>query len=167
MRKFRKLILVAFLMIFAILPITMVVGDTIVRDDELTVRIDITDAYYTALDEDNTEDDIVAHFDMEIRKNGRKISNDRQKFDLYVELILPSETSYIFGFRLFCRQSVSISPEIHLNNLATEPGWYRIVLTCVLFDGSFVTSIGSEDLIFDPPGSTPGTEPGTCSIILY
>ena len=153
-------------MIFAILPISAVVGETIVRDDELTVRIDITDAYYTALDEDNTENDIVAHFDMLIKRNGRKISNDRQKIDLYVELILPSETSYLFGFRIFCKPTISISPEIHLNNLATEPGWYTIILTCVLFDGALITGIGSEGLIFDPPGSTGGTEPGTCSIIL-
>ena len=153
-------------MIFAILPISEVVGETYVADSEMTVMIDITNAFYTALDDDGREDDIIANFDMIVQKNERMLPNERLKFDLYVELILPSGISHLFGFRVTCKKCVSVSPVIHLHNLATEPGWYTIVLTCVLFDRGYITGIGAESLEFDPPGGTPGTEPGSCLILL-
>jgi len=166
MKKFTKVILVSFLMLFAVLPISTVIGELYVTDNEITVIINITDAYYTALDNDGIENDIVANFDMTIFKNDRKYSNERIKFDLYVELILPSGLNYIYGYRVSCKGCVSVSPVIYLYNHATEPGWYTIVLTCVLADRGLVTGMGSEYLVFDPPGGTPGTEPGSCIIIV-
>ena len=153
-------------MIFAILPISEVVGETYVTDSEMTVMIDITDAYYTALDDDGIADDIVANFDMTVQKNGRQLPNERLKFDLYVELILPSGLNHLFGFRVTCKRGVCVSPIIHMHNVATEPGWYTITLTCVLFDRGFITGVGSESLEFDPPGGSPSTEPKSCIIIL-
>ena len=166
MKKFTKVILIAFLMIFAFLPIGKAIGETYIADSDMTVMIDITNAYYTALDEDGKEDDIVANFDMVVTKNGRKLPNERLKFDLYVELVLPSGISHLFGFRVTCKRGVSVSPVIQMYNLATEPGWYTIILTCVLFDRGYITGIGTESLEFDPPGGTPGTEPGSCVILL-
>ena len=166
MKKFTKVLLVSFLVLFAVLPINNVIGELYVTDNEITVIIDITNAYYTALDDDGIENDVVANFDMTVFKNDRKYSNDRMKFDLYVELILPSGINYIYGYRVTCKRCVSVSPIIYLYNHATEPGWYTIVLTCVLADRGLVTGIGSEYLVFDPPGGTPGTEPGSCMIII-
>lgn len=166
MKKFTKVILVSFLVLFAVIPISNVLGELYVADNEITVIINITNAYYTALDDDGIENDVVANFDMTVIKNSNRHSNERLKFNLYVELILPSGLNYIYGYRVSCKKGVSVSPVIYLYNHATEPGWYTIELTCILADRGLVTGVGTESLVFDPPGGTPGTEPGSCVIII-
>ncbi|MFX0113838.1 MAG: hypothetical protein ACFFB3_04775 [Candidatus Hodarchaeota archaeon] len=113
--------------------------------------IDITDAYYAELDNDNLEDDIAVHLDI-------KATNRNQSFYICLEIILPSGTAHTkyFFIDIYDRK---FNIRIEAHNVATESGWYetRVYLAMPIpatpNPSAACWRLELYDvIIFDPPG---------------
>ncbi|MFX0065623.1 MAG: hypothetical protein ACFFC7_25910 [Candidatus Hermodarchaeota archaeon] len=120
------------------------------EEAEPVIDIQILDAYYTCLENDLIENDIVTHFRCVIpnlpgRENGEII-------EIYILLEIPDGSAVIVhGF------IISMPPGFYLNvfyyDLANVGGNYTVSITAISI---FVFGWDFESLIFDPPGSSPG-----------
>lgn len=162
--RFNKVFFVSLLVLCTLCPISLVVGATTIENESVVITIAIQNAYYFDADGDGKENDVAVDFLLDIhRKNGKK---NTVHFDLYAELILPSGISYLYLFKVTSSAHVQAQPTAYFYNHATEPGWYCIELTGVLYRGTPQYSIGTESYYFDPPGGTTGTDPLTCKILV-
>ena len=163
--RFKKVVFIVFTLAIMLIPINIVAAETIIYNDNLTVSIQIDDAYYYSADNDDIENDIATHFTITVTKrcnNHKKMVN----FYLLVGLTLPSGTYYEYLFLVTSPCVCTASPTAYFYNHASESGWYLVELTGILMSGDPAQAIGTEAYCFDPPGGTDGTDPLVCSIIV-
>jgi len=132
---------------------------TTIENNGIIMTITIVDAYYTALDPDGLEDDVVSHFTLNFESD----NFDDIFYDLDISLILPSETSFDYHYDL-STSVFDLSYTIYFYNHATENGWYTVQITGTIFQGGYATD--TVDFTFDPPGGTPGGNPLSLLILL-
>jgi len=153
------------MMALAVIPINLISAETIVENYEVQIKIDITDAYYYAADDDNVENDIISFFTLDVKRNSGPMHKN-VKFYLLATLRLPSGQYYDYLFMVTSPCNCHAAPVLYFSNHATEAGWYTIELTIILLKGNPRTSVGTESFEFDPPGgSTDGSDPLGCSIL--
>ena len=163
--RFKKVVFILFILVLMLIPLNIVAAETVIFNNDVTVRINIDDAYYYAADDDDIENDIATHFTITVTKrthNHKKVVN----FYLLVRLTLPSGTYYEYLFLVTSPCMCVASPVAQFYNHATEPGWYLVELTGILMTGDPYYAIGTEAYLFDPPGGSDPTEPLICSIIV-
>ncbi|NHJ49620.1 MAG: hypothetical protein FK733_17655 [Asgard group archaeon] len=164
--RFKKVILLTFILFIAVVPINLCLGTTNVSNHEIVVTISINNAYYYAADDDGIENDVAAEFSLDVYRN--KFHNKRcsVSFYLLVALYLPSGYGYGYLFLVTCTGDVYAEPVARFFNHATESGIYCVEMTCILPCGPNCAYIGTESYCFDPPGGSDGTDPLTCTIEL-
>lgn len=124
----------------------------IIENNKITMAITIVDAYYTELDGDGIQNDVVSHFNL-------NFTNDQFTsvfYDLDFSLILPSGINYSYHYA-FSTTEYDLAYVVSFFNHATESGWYTFGITGTIYQGG--TATGAVDLIFDPPGGTGGGDP--------
>ncbi|MHA1406583.1 MAG: hypothetical protein ACTSSG_04285 [Candidatus Heimdallarchaeaceae archaeon] len=132
----------------------------VIETNNVTLELVIEDAFYTSLDSNNIQDDILSYFSLDIDcKDDKKYVY----FSLQIELTLPSGTSYSYLYNLKVFPG-NYAATLILYNHATEKGNYLLEITCVLYD-YYITS-GTERFIFDPPGENEGSDPPFASLTL-
>lgn len=124
-------------------------------NDQASVTVDIIDAYYTDADDDGFEDDVVAHFDIHL--SGKQ----RYNMDIYPSLILPSGTSYDYGYTINTRLT-TLHCTMYFYDHATESGDYTFHVDVILYTGGVAS--GQVDYVFDPPGGSGDADP--CGVLV-
>ena len=163
--RFKKVVFIVFTLAIMLIPINIVVAETVIYNNEVSVRINIDDAYYYSADDDDIENDIATHFTITVAK---RCNNHKKNVNFYllVGLTLPSGTYYEYLFLVTSPCVCTASPIAYFFNHASESGWYLVELTGILMTGDPVFAIGTEAYLFNPPGGTDGTDPLTCSIMV-
>jgi hypothetical protein len=164
--RFGKVLFITSLILLTLAPLSFVSSETKIENEDVIVFITINDAYYYTADEDGVENDIAAHFTLDVSRNSHSNGRPRIVFYIYLELFLPSGTSFLYLFKVTSPRECCASPTAYFYNHATESGWYSLEITGVLTKGDPALCIGTETFHFDPPGSTGGSEPPTCMIIV-
>lgn len=133
--------------------LTAVYGETIIDGGDVTLTINIYDAFYGDLDNDGVEDDAEADFTILIdRDNG----NQQITFYLIIVLVLPSGRYFDFFFSITTVETTLDATMLFINQ-ALEPGWYDVHIGCILYGEEL--GFGIESYTFDPPGEGSGTDP--------
>ncbi|MHA1911669.1 MAG: hypothetical protein ACTSYA_08235 [Candidatus Kariarchaeaceae archaeon] len=146
------------LLLVVILPILSVKSETTIDIGDISMTINIYDAYYCDLQGDGREDDVVAKFTIDIE-------NEEDKYFLFITKIvleLPSGYKYNYYYNMDTSEE-EYDYTMNFNNHATESGWYTVDIFCLLFDGRHI-GFGLESYTFDPPGDADGGEPPTVEL---
>lgn len=122
---------------------------------KLNITYSIHDAYYTCLDDDSKEDDVVGVIHVHI-SNPKKISN----FKIVATLIMPSGNGFIGEIHLVTSKATFFL-DIEFRNCALESGDYYLHISLTLNTGG--TQTLTDDIVFDPPtGDDPSPPTLTC-----
>jgi hypothetical protein len=136
-----------------------------------SIDVRIKQAYYTDIDDDGYEDDVLVSLKFQFM-----INDDEFSFRYTIVLTLPSGISYAYQVSLDMEVDEDLCEEfdedtmiiVNIDNLfynhATESGDYRVEVYATLTDPGHDRAYTS--LIFDPPGATDGTTPDF-EIIVY
>ena len=163
----KKVILLTFIIVLAVIPINLCLGTTTVKNDLIAVTINIEDAYYYAEDSDGLENDIASIFTLDIEKVHNDYFTIFTNFYLLLGVTLPSGKyyGYLFNVYCICNSGIHERPTAYFIDHATEPGWYLVEITVILVEYNTITDFGTESFYFDPPGGTDGTNPDGCRIV--
>ena len=124
---------------------------------KLDITYSIYDAYYTCLDNDSKDDDVVGVIHVHI-SNPKKVNN----FKIVATLIMPSGNGFIGEVHLVTSKS-SFFLDIEFRNCALESGDYYLLISLTLNTGG--TQTLSDDIVFDPPtGDDPSPPTLTCRL---
>jgi hypothetical protein len=150
---------------FLLIPISFAAGETCVKNKETTVILNIEDATYFAADADGIENDVIAHFTLEVLRN-RHNARNTAIFYILISLTLPSGYCYDYLFQVISDYNILAYITLIFYDHATEPGWYLLEITAILPSyGGYSYCIGTESYYFDPPGSDEGTNPDGCTLL--
>ena len=149
MRKFLVLCAVS-LVIGIMVPSLILAGAKFYEGD---YDIAITNAYYTCLEYDGLEDDIVIYLFIERDDGYEGVKN---WIKIYLELELPSGTILPYEFDVRTDQ-LNFALCVIAWDAAIEPGWYTI--RAYEYDDDGFDDDDYVELVFDPPGSGGGAEP--------
>ncbi len=141
------------LLLVVILPILSVNSETTIDIGNISMTINITDAYYCDLNDDGFEDDVVSTFTIDIDNR----NEEPFLFITWIVLELPSGFYYDYCYNMDTSED-EYNYTMNFYNHATENGWYTIDIFCLLFDGRHL-GFGVESYTFDPPGGDEGGEP--------
>ena len=157
-RKLKNKAIGMALLLVVILPILSVSSETTIDIGNISMTINITDAYYCDLQEDGREDDVVSKFTIEIENGNEKPF----LFITKIVLKLPSGYKYAYYYNMDTSEP-EYDYTMNFYNHATESGWYTVDIFCLLFDGRHI-GFGIESYTFDPPGGDEGGEPPCVSL---
>ncbi|MHA2370323.1 MAG: hypothetical protein ACXADX_16030 [Candidatus Hodarchaeales archaeon] len=118
----------------------------------LPVKIIFADAYYTELDGDGFEDDVVTELQCEMKEL-------IPVFYIYIDVELPSGTTH--GIWLPINPDCTeFKLRVEFHDIATEPGWYTArVFAAIPWDNDSLVFYLCDTIEFDPPGKG-GSDPG-------
>ena len=160
-QKLVKIALVAIVSVGLILSsLTAVFGETTIDGGDVSLTINIYDAFYGDLDNDGVEDDAEADFTMVITKEN---GNQPITFDLIIVLVLPSGRFFNFYYRINTAETMIDATMLFINQ-AIEPGWYDVHIVCILYGEEL--GFGIESYTFDPPGDNSGSDPPSGELTL-
>ncbi|MCG3218035.1 MAG: hypothetical protein KAR35_03470 [Candidatus Heimdallarchaeota archaeon] len=154
---YRKLIKIALIAMISLGLLTnslaAVLGETTIDGGDVSLTMNIYDAFYGDLDNDGVEDDAQANFTINIvKENG----NQPVTFDLIIVLVLPSGRYFCYYYRINTAETEIDATMVFINQ-ALEPGWYDVYIVCILYGEEI--GFGIECYTFDPPGDDTGTDP--------
>ena len=118
----------------------------------------IIDANYGDLDDDGVKDDIW----IKGRTYIETLSNGANKYDLYVKIIAPLNTTYSGLFYVITRENIH-EYTILAYNTANSAGWYSIKFEGILY-GTGDIYYSNSTFEFDPPTASGSGSP-TMSMI--
>ncbi len=139
----------AILLLLAIFSVPEVSALT-TDNSESSIKVTITDAYYSDLDGGLVTDDIHVQVMFEL---GDSLF---YKYYYSITLILPSGMEYQYLILVYAWVDVVITNNIFYNH-ATESGDYTVIVEALLVSPGIATDTGI--FIFDPPGGSPGGPP--------
>ena len=150
MKKIYKVLslVILFWAIFAVSSVTQATWNASLLD--LTWH----DAYYTDLENDNANDDIVARLYVEIYDP--RVYAGMLTFDIYLTLELPSGMQYSYHFHFTNWDTDGFLFTVYFHNHATESGWYTIHAIGSIDDIPYAIHTWIK---FDPPGSGKPKDP--------
>lgn len=118
----------------------------------------MNDAYYANLDDDGIEDDIVVIYEIILPD----IDNDTDYvIELYCTLTLPSGATYVYECAVVTSDGCIVTQ--YWFNAATETGWYKYSVYAYSYTADMDS--GFDEIVFDPPESTPGLPPEIDTVI--
>ncbi len=159
-----KINLKRFLLIFAISLLFILSTSAVSLGGDITTTqlkeadtfsMKFIDAYYTALEDDGVENDIVEKIEVYIDADVTSTKSRVVFFDLYITL--PSGLKYEYSFNLITKRN-KLLLILYFHNHATESGIYE--------SGIFAWRQGDNvdymihQIEFDPPGGSPGDPVG-------
>ncbi len=118
--------------------------------DVISIKVSVTDAYYTDLDNDGLSDDVIAYTSVDLS------GSTRYNFDYYITLTLPSGKNYTYAYT-FNTVYTTLNIRNYFWNHATECGDYTITVQAILWTGGI--SYTNHAYTFDPPGGSDGGDP--------
>ena len=141
-------------LLFIILPLLIILPTHAAK---LEIDYSIHDAYYTCLDDDSKEDDVVGIIHVHI-SNPKKVNN----FKIVATLIMPSGNGFIGEIHLVTSKSIFFL-DIEFRNCALESGDYYLLISLTLNTGGTQTLY--DEIVFDPPtGDDPSPPTLTCKL---
>ncbi len=144
-------------LLLIILPLFIILPTVPTHAAKLKINYSIRDAYYTCLDNDSKEDDVVGIIHVHI-SNPKTVSN----FKIVATLILPSGNGFVGEIRLVTSKSTFFL-DIEFRNCALESGDYYLQVVLTLYTGG--TQTLTDDIVFDPPtGDDPSPPTLTCRL---
>jgi hypothetical protein len=113
-----------------------------ISNNKTSLEMEITFANYTDGDLDGIEDDVVSIFTIDLESEYRI-----NVFAIEALLTLPSGNTFYYVL-IFITTNNHLDFTWFMYNTATEPGWYTLALTAILFIGG--RAEGTAYYIFDP-----------------
>ena len=115
-----------------------------------TIDVVVLDSYYTDLDNDGNQDDVVSTVAFILNNNAI------YQFDYLITLILPSGLQYQYYVTVVSFVDIVILDNLFYNH-ATEAGYYTIIVETLLYYPSYDYAVDGH--VFDPPGGSDGGKP--------
>ncbi len=142
-----RLLLISVVLLFSSYNASGVSSDYMYADscDKPQLQLSITQGYYADVDADGYEDDVY------IETTFRILCTNRANFDYYIELILPSGTTFTYGYRVTTRLNTLTFHNDFFDH-ALESGDYTVNVYVIMKTGG--TALVHDQLIFDPPGGS-------------
>ncbi len=147
------------MMVGSISALPVVTASTVTvqsTNDQVTIKVQILDAYYTDADGDGNEDDVIAYFDLSFEGNAR------YNIDVYPSLTLPSGSEYTYAYVINTRLSI-VHCTMYFYNHALESGDYIFSVQVVSYIGGVVS--GTASYVFDPPGGSGDADPAGVLVV--
>ncbi len=145
------LILMLCVGLVSILPVVSAsTATTQSTNEQVSITLEITDAYYCDADDDGLEDDVVGFFDITLS------GQSRYTFDVYTSLTLPSGTVYSYAYVVNTRLEL-LHCVMYFYNHATESGDYTFSVEIVSYTGG--VAYCAAEYTFDPPGGSGDADP--------
>ncbi|MHA1227178.1 MAG: hypothetical protein ACTSR2_07445 [Candidatus Hodarchaeales archaeon] len=161
-RKSRLILFVLFVGLFGISILNTPLVTAVSRLD-LYFDVTITEAYYSNLDTDTMEDDILIAADLDFWFNTREYAI--VSYLAYLELETPNSSMVFYAAYDYYKRDYHMV--FHLIDSVDVAGWYVARLTvCLMDDYGCVSHIVINDdiVIFDPPEAGNGLPGGTLYI---
>ncbi|MFW9993992.1 MAG: hypothetical protein ACFFD4_18250 [Candidatus Odinarchaeota archaeon] len=150
-------IICSFVLLFLVLFTISPVSGVVIQNRSAILALTITDASYTVAGNDGIENDALVLFTITVTE----LRQSEIRFGIRLKLALPSGTSYIYDYLAICTSNGIYDLIAYFYNHATESGNYRVDITITLMRNS-----ATESYIFDPPGSSSGTDPLACNVLV-
>lgn len=151
-RLFLQIILLTLIFSSIVITYSKVSSEVEIEGESIELEIEITNAYYTATNKDKIENDVIAHFNIDVDSE-----DDYAFFEIIVALILPSGLSFAYEYAFNIEDDSFLEATMYFYNHATEPGWYIVEITGIITDETITT--GVESYTFDPPGESGDSDP--------